>query len=413
MAENKYASYMQIVESLGADISFFGPDYSKIYQVDHRLRLFFYAGSVYSRFLEVFQHHTAPDKLIRVQDSFHVCYYFYKTPTLSSDGKLYFCIGPILHEDISEKMLSNILNKNHIPDSLRAELYRFYNQIPIPANPSVFESTLLAVTQALFGEKLSFTTLPSDYLRVPESGAGADDSRHFTDTIENIYRLENAMMDAIAIGDEASALDYYDLEMKLTFRPRPVNPLHSKISGIIVFNTLCRKAIEKGGVHPIYIDEISRRYSIEINNATSTGALDGIQTRIIHDYCELVKAQAHPGYSELIRNCLLYISQHITEKMMLSKIAEALEVSVFEFLDIEVKSVNDIISLVNKMNIATDIDWDIDNDKVCISFKNKEINNCLKEYAVDYKKDNILIEKTETNYESTLTRLMLINDKLR
>ena len=65
------------------------------------------------------------------------------------------------------------------------------------------------------------------------------------------------------------------------------------------------------------------------------------------------------------------------------------------------------------MNIATDIDCDIDNDKVCIYFKNKEINNCLKEYAVDYKKDNILIEKTETNYESTLTRLMLINDKLR
>ncbi len=97
----------------------------------------------------------------------------------------------------------------------------------------------------------------------------------------------------------------------------------------------------------------------------------------------------------------------------LSKITEVLEVSVFEFLDIEVNSVNDIISLVNKMNIATDIDWDIDNDKVCISFKNKEINNCLKEYAVDYKKDNILIEKTETNYESTLTRLMLINDKLR
>lgn len=97
----------------------------------------------------------------------------------------------------------------------------------------------------------------------------------------------------------------------------------------------------------------------------------------------------------------------------LSKIAEALEVSVFEFLDIKVKSVNDIISLVNKMNIATDIDWDINNDKVCISFKNKEIYNCLKEYAVDYKKDNILIEKTETNYESTLTRLMLINDKLR
>ena len=37
----------------------------------------------------------------------------------------------------------------------------------------------------------------------------------------------------------------------------------------------------------------------------------------------------------------------------------------------------------------------------------------LKEYPVDYKKGNILIEKTETNYESSLTRLMLINDILR
>ena len=33
--------------------------------------------------------------------------------------------------------------------------------------------------------------------------------------------------------------------------------------------------------------------------------------------------------------------------------------------------------------------------------------------AVNYKKDNILIEKTETNYESTLTRLMLINYNIK
>ena len=85
----------------------------------------------------------------------------------------------------------------------------------------------------------------------------------------------------------------------------------------------------------------------------------------------------------------------------LSKIAEALEVSVFEFLDIEVKSVNDIISLVNKMNIATDIDWDIDNDKVCISFKNKEINNCLKEYAVDYKKEDRKSTRLNSSHPSS------------
>ena len=36
----------------------------------------------------------------------------------------------------------------------------------------------------------------------------------------------------------------------------------------------------------------------------------------------------------------------------LQKIADALEVSIFEFLDIEIKSVSDILSLLNKMNLS-------------------------------------------------------------
>lgn len=65
----------------------------------------------------------------------------------------------------------------------------------------------------------------------------------------------------------------------------------------------------------------------------------------------------------------------------LEKIAAAIDVSVFEFLDIEVKSISDIISLVNKMNNATEIEWDIDNES--------------------------------SDSEATLTRLMLINNSLK
>ena len=48
---------------------------------------------------------------------------------------------------------------------------------------------------------------------------------------------------------------------------------------------------------------------------------------------------------------------------------------------IEVKSISDIISLVNKMNNATEIEWDIDNES--------------------------------SDSEATLTRLMLINNSLK
>lgn len=87
--------------------------------------------------------------------------------------------------------------------------------------------------------------------------------------------------------------------------------------------------------------------------------------------------------------------------------------SVFEFLDIEVKSISDIISLVNKMNNATEIEWDIDNEKVSISFKNENINNRLKDYALDYRCKDINIENESSDSEATLTRLMLINNSLK
>lgn len=44
------------------------------------------------------------------------------------------------------------------------------------------------------------------------------------------------------------------------------------------------------------------------------------------------------------------------------------------------------------MNNATEIEWDIDNEKVSISFKNEDINNSLKDYALDYRCKDINIE---------------------
>lgn len=65
------------------------------------------------------------------------------------------------------------------------------------------------------------------------------------------------------------------------------------------------------------------------------------------------------------------------------------------------------------MNNATEIEWDIDNEKVNISFKNEDINNSLKDYALDYRCKDINIENKSSDSEATLTRLMLINNSLK
>ena len=58
-------------------------------------------------------------------------------------------------------------------------------------------------------------------------------------------------------------------------------------------------------------------------------------------------------------------------------------------------------------------EWDIDNEKVSISYKNENINNSLKDYALDYRCKDINIENESSDSEATLIRLMLINNSLK
>lgn len=98
----------------------------------------------------------------------------------------------------------------------------------------------------------------------------------------------------------------------------------------------------------------------------------------------------------------------------LQKIADALEVSVFEFLDIEIKSVSDILSLLNKMNESTSMNWVIDEEtgKVSLSFEMSELNNVVCDYLLIKNDctDTIIIEDQKAELDNRLKSLF-INSK--
>ena len=98
----------------------------------------------------------------------------------------------------------------------------------------------------------------------------------------------------------------------------------------------------------------------------------------------------------------------------LQKIADALEVSVFEFLDIEIKSVSDILSLLNKMNESTSMNWVIDEEtgKANISFNINEINKSLCDYTLFNNDELLIIEDNKKQYSSFVKKLIMNNGKL-
>ncbi|MDO5381360.1 MAG: helix-turn-helix transcriptional regulator [Eubacteriales bacterium] len=99
----------------------------------------------------------------------------------------------------------------------------------------------------------------------------------------------------------------------------------------------------------------------------------------------------------------------------LQKIADALEVSIFEFLDIEIKSVSDILSLLNKMNESTSMNWMIDDETgtANISFNINEINKSLCDYTLFNNNESLIIEENKNQYSSFIKKLIMNNGKIK
>ena len=92
---------------------------------------------------------------------------------------------------------------------------------------------------------------------------------------------------------------------------------------MIVLNTLCRKAAERGNVHPVYLDDISRTIAIRIEALASVSQIHSFSRDMIRKYCFLVQQKNTAGYSALMQQVLNYISMHYTApELTLNDIAQ-------------------------------------------------------------------------------------------
>src|SRR5699024_4920466 len=107
-------------------------------------------------------------------------------------------------------------------------------------------------------------------------------------SIAQRYAVENELMAAIAAGDYEKAHSLHVKFITYHIRHRTANPLRNKQHFAIILNTLCRKAAESGGVHPLYIDELSTHFALQINEISSIGAVTALVGEMIHKYCLLV-----------------------------------------------------------------------------------------------------------------------------
>lgn len=145
--------------------------------------------------------------------------------------------------------------------------------------------------------------------------------------IDARYRAENALLEAIASGEEAAAfsaiLNYGTLMQSPSQKAAPTSSdaVRDFKNSVHTMNTLFRKSIENNHVHPIYIHESSSDFGSRIEQADSLQELALLIGEMIQRYCYLAKKYSVAVYSEPIRKAILFIDLNLATAISTKDIA--------------------------------------------------------------------------------------------
>lgn len=246
---------------------------------------------------------------------------------LNKESEEYLVIGPYLSESLNENQVEELKSYLEIDETLLIELKKYYSTIPI-----VGMDKLWALCN-LFLEKYFETKGPFSIVGIKEKYIMSN-NRNLEEglnknvsikMIEERYIIENKLMHAVTNGNFPLAYMLYEkmmshLESNYIFN----GSVNNGVRGLTILNVLLRKAVEASGVHPLYLDDLSTKYSI----LNRTNYVDNkIAVKMIKDYCSLVKEHALEGVSPLMKRAMSYINLNLDSDLTVSSIADYLCIS--------------------------------------------------------------------------------------
>lgn len=273
----------------------------------------------------------ADHTLFRLTDGFGCQYLFFRLP----DREEVLWIGPYFTAEMTQTRLMEIGEQYHVPPHRFQQLTRLCSEFPlVPEDSPVFTfihtfcSLVFGGVQGYALEDVSqefskhFSPLP------PKTAEPAGEDILLTmKVMENRYRFENQLMDAVTQGLSHKGEVMLSHLTSLSLEQRGPDSGRSMKNYCIIMNTLLRKAAERGGVHPLYLDRTSTQYALRIEQVTANEEVTELMHDMFHSYCRLVKRHSTRQYSLPVRRAVTYIDSDLTADLSLRALAAAQDLS--------------------------------------------------------------------------------------
>lgn len=242
------------------------------------------------------------------------------------DDTGYVILGPYLPDRAMDIGIDATLTKNGIPKNKQHLFLNFYEHLPLLGEDKI-RSFLSCFSIAVFSVPISgepFSPVDLGNEPAPCPVYEEDKAQMYAEIVKQRYARERQMLLQITRGDPEAIEKFFDSSLRFVRVP---NRLRNGKNLFIVLNTLLRKAVEYANVHPFYIDRLSSRLAVRIEQLTPSDSLLTFRSEMVREYCELVRRHSLSRYSPNIRTAINYICMNLSTQLTLSCIAEKLAVN--------------------------------------------------------------------------------------
>ncbi len=273
----------------------------------------------------------AQNTVYKTTDSFNLCYIFFLLPEMPEETV--FFIGPYVHTALISNQILEICEKNNILPQNQKMLIDYYSSIPVISEDSHLFVMMDSFYERLWG-KNNFTVVDiahENETLIPtinsQNASNLEESLINIELMEKRYNYENELMQAVTLGQIHKVDLLFSGFNELSFEKRVADPLRNMKNYCIIMNTLFRKAAEKGGVRPIYLDRVSSSFAVQIEQVSNVSQISVLMRKIFRSYCRLVHKHSTKDYSPIVQKTIIFIESDLSANLTLNALAKVQNVS--------------------------------------------------------------------------------------
>lgn len=271
--------------------------------------------------------------LYKMTNQLFCSYYLFVIP---GEKKSCCVIGPFLENIVTDDDIETLMTTNNLTGDFFNTFANFYSSLRKIDDINILQTLLNTMMSRLWGgmSQFEFKILDSQPDAPPLERSDISEETNASKTLNEMkllqerYEVENEFLNAVSRGELHTA-EMYAKKFRSIQAPenRVSDPVRNMKNYCIIYNTLFRKAAERGKVHPIHINQLSKQFAYKIEACKSVEEIMSLTDEMVRKYCFLVKNHSMSNFSQIVQRALTIINGDLSANLTLKALADELNIN--------------------------------------------------------------------------------------